>query len=168
MESGLLEFDFFYIGGSICTQIVWKGIIICEFIWIYFFFQDKLQINYFLTFNSRTKGNENIYLYIQICLNLFMQLIAWSHLYHSMHFYKYDNSEDVRIRRVCFIWCFFGVVYALKLMQNVLICDVQHPFPYQTKGLEETWSPVQIPSDCQPGFNQQGIHPMATIRIYLW
>ena len=137
----------------------------------YFFIDlDKLQTNYFLTFNSRTKGNGNIYLYIKICLILFMHLITWLHLYHSMHFYKYDNSEDVRIRRVCFIWCFFGVAYALKLIHDVLMRDVQHPFPYQTKGLEEIWSPVQIPSDFQPGFkfNQQGIHPMATIRIYLW
>ena len=70
----------------------------------YFFIDlDKLQINYFLIFNSRTKGNGNIYLYIEICLILFMHLITWLHLYHSMHFYKYDNSADVRIRRGCCI-----------------------------------------------------------------
>ena len=32
---------------------------------------------------------------------------------------------------------FFGIVYALKLIHDVLMRDVQHPFPYQTKGLEE-------------------------------
>ena len=54
------------------------------------FFLDKLQISYFLASNSTTKGIGNIYMHAYIYMYLMASLLS----YHSIQFYKCDDSED--------------------------------------------------------------------------
>ena len=66
----------------------------------YHLFLIKSHISYFLVSNSRTKGIGLIYIYIFDSISL--------RPYHSIQFYKCEDSDDVHIRKVLLYLIFLG------------------------------------------------------------